>query len=285
MKAKEKLMQHAFIEEFTEHAAAHPGILAVWLEGSFGRGNADRYSDVDLHVLVPAAEKAAFQAESEAWLSAIRPLVLCKRMFDGDMINAMTMDGLRLDVWIHAGERIALNDRAVRVLVDKGYHLDLATPDAFPSDAAALAAALAAHITEFWRMISLLPTVIGRGELIVTFQGVGFELMPLSEVLMAQAGTQREAGVKRLNDFLLDETRRELEAALRMEGLSRESLVRVNLRLAELMRRAGPQVAAAYGFAYPHALEQTVLRYVANELRHMQLTDCLAEPALHDIVS
>lgn len=268
-------MQQEFIDQFTARAQDHPAVLAVWLEGSFGRGDADRYSDVDLHVLVHPAEKAAFQAGAEAWLAAIQPLVLFKTMFDGNMINAMTVDGLRLDIWIHAAEQLALGNKAVRVLVDKGDHLDLTPTEVPPPDADARAAALAGHIAEFWRMISLMPSVIGRDERIVAVQGIGFELMPLSEVLMAQAGVRRDAGIKRLNAYLLDEARRDLESALHMDGLTRASLVRLHLRLAALMRRVGPQVADAYGFAYPHALEQTVLGYVAEELRHMGLADCL----------
>ncbi|MEI2776454.1 MAG: nucleotidyltransferase domain-containing protein [Tetrasphaera sp.] len=40
--------------------AADPQVRAAWLAGSFGRGIADRYSDIDLHLLL--RDVAAFRA-------------------------------------------------------------------------------------------------------------------------------------------------------------------------------------------------------------------------------
>lgn len=264
-------MQQAFIDQLSQRAEAHPDLLAAWLEGSFGRDTADRFSDVDAHLLVRAEARDAFAAGAEAWLSQIRPLVLYRTMFGGSMINAMTVDALRLDVWIHKEERMALGGKPVRVLFDKEARLDLQTPDSESPSPEQRRAQLAGHVAEFWRMLSLTPTVMGRGERIVGFQGAGFELIPLTEVLLAQAGRGRETGIKQLNEYILPESRRELEAALNLDGLSLEALVGMHLRLARLMQRVGPQVAESVGFDYPHALEQTVLAYVQHELERLGL--------------
>ncbi len=69
-------------------------IRAAWLEGSFGRGNADRYSDLDIHLLLVPEHWQTFQAEVKSWLSPIRPLVLFNLLFDGKMVNALTADGI-----------------------------------------------------------------------------------------------------------------------------------------------------------------------------------------------
>jgi len=268
-------MHEEFIERFTQRAAQHAAVLAAWLAGSFGRGNADRYADVDAHLLIAPERKSAFQEEVEPWLAAIRPLVLFRTMFDGGMINAMTVDGLRLDVWMHAGEQMALGGEAVRVLYDKGDYLDLTTSAHAAPDTTERVAALERQMVEFWRMIAMLPTVLGRNERIVAFQGLGFELGPLNEVLIARAGRTRETGIKRLNTFVSDESRRALEDALRVDELTLPALARAHLRLAALMRRVGPAVAATHGFVYPHELEQTVVRYVSDELRRLGLADCL----------
>ena len=71
---------------------------------SYGRGDADRFSDVDLHLLLAPAAADDFRADAEEWLGALRPLVLYRLMFDGAMINALDEEGLRLDIWLHVGE-------------------------------------------------------------------------------------------------------------------------------------------------------------------------------------
>ena len=58
-------------------------ILAAWVEGSLGRGNADRYSDVDLHLLLEESDLASFKAAAESWLSDVHGLVLYTSMFGG----------------------------------------------------------------------------------------------------------------------------------------------------------------------------------------------------------
>ena len=98
-------------------------IMAAWLEGSLGRGNADRYSDIDLHLLLTDTGLDSFRAGAEQWLAAIHPLVLLNIMFDGKMINGLTVDGLRLDIWLHTAEHVTVDPARVRVLRDPGRRL------------------------------------------------------------------------------------------------------------------------------------------------------------------
>ena len=81
-------MQHDFLADLQAKLENDARVLAAWLEGSFGRGSADRYSDIDLHLLL--REAGAFHSDARAWLEVLRPLVLYKLLFDGRMINALT---------------------------------------------------------------------------------------------------------------------------------------------------------------------------------------------------
>ena len=105
-------MQDAYLELFTARADADPHILAAWLGGSFGRGEADRFSDLDLHVLLDADAAEAWKAGVETWLNSLRPLVLFRWLFNNSVVNALTEDGLRVDLVPHAGATIGL-DRAM----------------------------------------------------------------------------------------------------------------------------------------------------------------------------
>lgn len=109
-------MQNDFISNLQPQLAADPNVHAAWLTGSFGRGVADRYSDIDLHLLLSDVD--AFRAGPRASLKALRPIVLYKLLFDGQVTNSLTAAGLRIDIWLRA-DPPTLNPAAVKVLFDR----------------------------------------------------------------------------------------------------------------------------------------------------------------------
>jgi hypothetical protein len=254
-------MHDEYLARLTAAIQNDPRILAGWLEGSLGRGNADRYSDIDLHLLLSTDGQTSFGAEAQQWLATIRPLVLFSLMFDGKMVNALTVDGLRVDIWMHAAEMPTVDPAHAQVFYDPGQRIrsehKRQTVDI---------SILLPRIREFWRCISLTPAVISRKELIVSLQGLGIETMLLADILMAGHGVARDRGVKNLNDFLLPDIRQEIEQAISMQGLSQESLARAHLALARIAQTHGRSIAARHHFEYPTELEHTVLDYVRREL-------------------
>ena len=258
-------MQHEFLANLQVKLAADPQIRAAWLGGSLGRGQGDRFSDVDLHLLL--VDPTLFRSTAYSWLETFAPLVLFKWMFEGQMIHALTAAGLRVDLWLH-DQPLPLVEGTVAVLWDRDGSLTIVAdePPRAP-DPAALRAGLLAQIEEFWRCIALLPAVIGRNESLVAFGGLNVELNLVVELLLTGYGQRRERGAKVLNPYLGDERRGELEAALQLQGLHSQSLVLAHLALADVVRRHGRQLAERHGFVYPAPLEEAVLRYVASELQ------------------
>ncbi len=269
-------MHQEYLNALVDKAASDAHILASWLEGSFGRGAADRYSDIDIHLLVAKENKEAFQQGLESWLSDIQPLVLFRDTFPGQMITCITTIGLRLDVWIHVGNTISLERNSVRVLsaVEGCIQFKAACRNDEPQD---VAPTLKQHINEFWRVLAILPTVLGREEHIAGFMGTTFVVTSLTEVLIIGNGKQRDRGVKNINVFLPQALREEIEIALTMQGIDRDSIARAHLRLATIMQRCGPDIAEQHGLTYPFALEEAVLNYISRELQTLGLSDCLGE--------
>ncbi|BDP43092.1 hypothetical protein DAETH_30610 [Deinococcus aetherius] len=254
-----------YVAELGVTLAADPRVRAAWLEGSLGRGNADRFSDIDLHVLLHERDFATFGAEAEDWLNGVRPLVLFNRLFGGHMINALTHDALRLDLWPHRGESVGLDPVAVRVLHETPGSLRWESGGP-PPDGVALARRGLAQAREFWRCLTLLPAVIGRDERLVALNGLLVEVGLVCDLLMLGAGTVRDRGVKNLNAFLSPEDRQHLEALVTLGDLSPRTLIRAHLALARLVRAHGPHLARRAGEPYPQALEDTALNYVRSEL-------------------
>jgi hypothetical protein len=264
-------MQDEFLAQLQTRLALDPRIVAAWLAGSYGRGAADRWSDIDLHLLLAPGDDS-FRTEVRGWLEAIQPLVLYRLMFDGRMINALTGDGLRLDIWLH-DEAQTLDPTRVRVLVDRQTQLRLEPPQSEPADPVQTAVALRGQIEEFWRCIALMPTVVGRRERLVSFTGIDIELGLAVDICLRGNGIARDAGVKTLNRFLPAELRAALEHAVALDGLTPESLVEANMRLADIVRQQGRMAAERWGFDYPADLEDAVLAYVAAELEWIRSVD------------
>jgi hypothetical protein len=263
-------MHNEYLQALTAKIEADDRIKAAWLEGSFGRGNADRYSDLDVHLLLAHDHVEAFRANTEAWLSTIKPLVLFNVLFDGMLANALTANGLRLDLVLHGGDTITLVENKACILADKAQyvHLEQSTPPVASDPNVQM---LAQQTKEFWRCIALLPSVVGRDELITGLMGLTVEVNLLVDVLLAGYGIARDRGVKNLNQFLPPDIRQALEAALWMDGLSTMSLAQAHLDLAQMMRQHGPIIATKHGYVYPADLEAAVLRYVHDELALLRL--------------
>ena len=206
----------ALLDQLHSKLAADPRIAAGWLGGSYGRGDADRYSDLDVHLLL-AADSGSFRDQSEGWLHALRPLVLYKLLFDGRMINALTADGVRLDLWLY-DEAPPVDRVKVRVLFDRDGLLQNPPPVNAPAgDDDKTRAVLRGQIEEFWRCIALLPTVIGRAEWLVAWRGLAVEYDLVLDILLRGNRIVREAGAKKLNQYLPPAQRGQLEAVLNLQ--------------------------------------------------------------------
>lgn len=269
-------MHQEYLKAFVNKSDSDERILAAWLEGSFANGTADRYSDIDIHLLVTEADKEEFQQELEPWLFDIQPLVLFKDTFPGQMTTCITTAGLRLDVWVHAGNTIFLERTKVQVLsaTEGGIQFKETCRKKEPKD---VSSTLNQHFNEFWRVLSILPTTLGREECIAGFMGTTFVVMSLTEVLIIGNGKQRDRGIKNINAFLPQALTQEIEETLTMPSINRISIAKVHLRLAAIMQRYGPNIAEQNAVTYPFALEKAVLTYISRELQILGLSECLSE--------
>jgi hypothetical protein len=258
-------MHQPYIDAVTAKVEADPRIKAAWLEGSFGHGTPDRYSDLDFHFLLGEHELPAFRADIESWLSTIRPLVLCTLMFEGRMVNALTRDGLRLDLWFHTGDSATIDPAKAQVVFNRGDYIHFRQEPA-STDLLAVAQRLERQTQEFWRCIALLPSVVGRQELITAFLGLSVETNLVTDLLLTGYGIARDRGVKNLNQFLPPEQRQAIEVALSLHGLSPASLTKAHLALARIVQQQGRLIAAKHRYTYPDRLEEAVLNYVSKEL-------------------
>jgi hypothetical protein len=277
-------MQIHFINALTTAAKTDPRIRAAWLAGSFGKGIADRWSDVDAHLLIDPAHADDFGAGVRGWLEALRPLVLYRLMFGGQMVNAMTDEGLRLDVWLHTGETAEVVEGQTRVLYAEDGALNWLPHPGTKLSQAEAAAELDRAIPEFWRCVAMLPVALGRDEKLIGAAGNFLIVLLLTDVLSVQSGIRKDRGVKALNSFLPPEYRRLVEDATYLPELTHVELARFQLRLARILQEHGPAICEQWNVDYPQALEDAALEYVTRELKRMGYESVLQEYELSSVV-
>jgi predicted nucleotidyltransferase len=100
----------ALIREAKEALEADPRILACWLEGSFARGTADAWSDIDLHIAVADVNWDAVLAERVALVGSIRPVLgfVEATLPWGTRLVATNLSGpVRLDLFLEKRSALA----------------------------------------------------------------------------------------------------------------------------------------------------------------------------------
>jgi predicted nucleotidyltransferase len=240
-------------------------ILAVYLVGSHGTGEADEFSDVDVHCVVTDESASWFE---QHWTEPLATIAGPTVLADGlpGLIGGLgiTADWLHVDLFF---QPLATFDRlqydGVRVLFDRDGTL-------FPSGDQAPKGSRPGTpywperaVTLFFYFLGNLVTVLGRDERIVANQGLGITRDQLIALMLAERGVRRTGGAKRLNALLSPDQRRCLEN-LPWAGHNPADLVAANQYLCREFIRRGTALAALTGTPWPTAFVDATLA----RLRH-----------------
>ncbi len=257
--------QQSVIERAQELLPRDDRILAVYLIGSYATGAADRFSDVDVHLVVTDDSTEWFK---EHWDDVLRelagPTVLADRL--PGLIGGLgiTADWLHVDLIAHP---LAAFDRfqydGVRVLFDRDGTLfpegDLAPKGGKPGEPYWPAA----NVNLFFYFLGNLVTVLGRDERIVGNQGVGVVRDQLIALMLAERGVRRNSGVKRLNAFLSDEQRATLES-VPAAGTDLADIIAANQYICRQFITRGTALAERTGAEWPQEFVDVTLAHLQN---------------------
>lgn len=241
-----------------------PRIRSVWLSGSLGRDGGDAWSDVDLVAEVVEADRAACLVEYRQGRPDMPPMVLAKALY-GRILTAITPDWERFDIhFVSPDELAGLDGAALKPL--RG---DPAArpPSHQTSQDNRASERVGALVTEFLRVLGLLPVAVGRGEWLVAQQGDELLRRILIELMVEENGVPPSArgGAKRLNPFLTPEQRGMLEA-LMPPAPRRDEVIAASANLARLFLSHSRALADRLGTPWPHAFEQATRRHLETTL-------------------
>jgi len=264
--------QERIIEAVVEAYAHDVRLRACWLEGSFARGNADRFSDLDLRAVVADGEAGSVLRDFAALLSSMGPVKHWKRVISDpgeSELVAIFANAVMADLhFVTAGVfRAPFVDTQVRVLFDRG--LDVAEvsrqrqSSREVADQQANSLQMASALRVFWSHLMYATVAWRRRQPWYAGAMLSLARSILGQLLWFTEQPDRRAVPPRLNALdlrkhLAEGSRQELDGLVPPgeEAALGEAL----RRAAELMRRHGPQWATQLGCEYPRGLEEVVCR-------------------------
>lgn len=283
------LPQSDFLYQLAPRLWQRPDVLAMWLEGSLARGNADRYSDVDLYVGV---EPAAL----EQWRALDVPSLFGDQ-YAAHLFSHFSDDFFVYHVYLTAGGIYDLHVQSRTRDLPRAHRLLLAWRD--DTYQAALAAAVPQPSTDnlqifgpqtldptillslvnfFWINADKGRKVIYRNQEFTVYTGFHLLRHTIARLLFIEQTGADCGDLTRPTIHGLKATALTLKAAwgdklgqwMGAPARTLPELCQTQIILHNEAARVGRVLAARYQFAYPEALEQTVRanwhQFMAEEL-------------------
>ena len=252
MPDKDRLLTRAI-----ETLEADGRMRAAWLTGSRARGTEDRFSDLDFWLVVEEKDKAAFIEDWPKLSDRVAPSVLRQKLF-GSTFTHVTEQWERWDVSIGVPADVPKRTRTtVKPLFDRDGLNDRLKPVGEPllPDAAKVSGL----VTEFLRVMGLLPVVLGREEYVVGVSGAGLLRGMIIQLFLEDAAVEDRGGALHLST-LLPPQRLQALADLPAAEATRESVLEAHLACARLFLPHAREMAARIGVAWPEKLQDALNR-------------------------
>jgi hypothetical protein len=233
---------------------ADPRVRRVEVGGSVAAGTADEWSDLDLQVITEPEHHDAFVADWPTWLAEVTPTVFARTPILPFIVNAVTADGLTLDLSIWPGEAPVFPAPPVE------YSVGMLSGTRFSELGSALEYAVAEQLRG---LAGPFVSLLQREEHLKHLAGVPHLLGLLTTVLLAETGAVPPG--KRWNGAYTDEQLAAV-AALPPVRATRDDLVAFGLGLAELVVTRARPLFDRYALPWPSDLAAVVAQRLQDEL-------------------
>lgn len=255
--------QQALIARITEALNPDPRVRALFLSGSFGRGTADAYSDVDLIAVLDAEHHEAFAEDWKRILGGIAPVVFWNRLPHALVLNAVTEDWTRCDIEITVPDPFPRKAQdQVRPLLDRD---DLYPRLPKQAQFVPRPERVAYLVSEFIRIMGLLVVAMGREEYLLGVTGCGLLRQFTCDLMVIERKLPDPGGALHLNRLLDERQQRDL-ATLAVPSPTRASVIAAHLSAARVFFPRARALAEEYGIEWPAAFETATRHSLARHL-------------------
>ncbi|MGB3313231.1 MAG: nucleotidyltransferase domain-containing protein [Albidovulum sp.] len=257
---------HDLIEHVRHSLATAPALNALFLGGSHGQGQADRFSDIDFIALAEAEHHEALAAKWRTALEDLAPVVFwsARQGAGGYLVNAILADWTRCDLYLRPV--CAFSGRArntVQPLIDPGGIWDTLPPELPGREPDARRVSYIIH--EFIRVLGLTPVGADRGEYVLLVRGTGILRDLLSDLMIEECPLPERGGALHPSRLMSAQDMAEL-AALPCPAPDRDAVIAANIAISEAFFPRARRIAARVGLDWPDAFETATRQYLEREL-------------------
>ena len=261
-------------------AETQPAVRAVLLVGSRARGDADRWSDLDVLLLTTERDRYAagtswLRSFGDFWLAYAEPTDLGDPEWYAVYEGGLKLDVVMIQVDEPARELDALMQplpyqgvfgRGVRVLFDRNGAPRFLPPKPVVPDAPPSAAEFGQVVNGFLMASATTAKFIARGDFWRAQNWFAADLRPhLLTMLRCQVhGADTWYGGRFMEQWA--DPRALAALPVCFPAFERESLQTSLLGMLELFRVTGEETAAKFGYEYPAATHEKIAALVANIL-------------------
>lgn len=261
------MKQDALIRGITSALQSDAKIQGAWLGGSFGRGDADAWSDVDVYVLTGESDVERVFDRLASLSSKIAPILYSKRIPHSGTLNFITTDWQRFDFTVVSRAYLERMTKAqLKVLFDR-----TGMTDRLPDGPGPLNGMRPDQLTDmvekFIRITGLLPVAHARNEIVVGQIGTGLLRDLLIRVMVGENEGTPVRGMMSLSQSLSED---QMSALMRLPVARPDwqSIFDVNKAVAEAFFPRARALAARIGAEWPTEFERVTLSYLKDTLSY-----------------
>jgi predicted nucleotidyltransferase len=250
-----------FMNRFVATCQADARVVAAFLGGSYAKGTADAYSDLDLCLITTDAAYEDFFASREAFLRQLGEPVFLEDFGLPNIVFFIFTDDTEGELWFGSESHLdRIHSGSYRVLLDKKRMLaGTVFPEHEPTQAQQIET-LRRQVAWFWHDLSHFTTAIGRGQLWWAHgQLEALRLYCINLARLRQNFSDRDVGT---------EGYFKLEQALSVAQLSplqatycpleRGAMLQAALTIVRFFQELALLLTQIHGISYPAALERVM---------------------------
>lgn len=251
--------QQAFVDRFRAACQADDRIGAAFLAGSYARGEADAYSDIDLGLITTDKAYDDFMAGREAFMRSLGPVEFLESFSLSNFLFFIFADGIEGELGMgHESDLLHLHSGPYVVLMDKTGLLDGVTFPYPAADPDKQRETLRRLIYDFWHDLSHFITAMGRNQLWWAYGQLNILREMCVNLAQLRYNFAREA-----------EGYDKIEKALPIEWLAglqptfcpmeRTAMLQAGRSILQFYKDQAIPLAQAHGLAYSAKLEQVMV--------------------------
>jgi predicted nucleotidyltransferase len=259
----------AFVDRFVEACLADDRIIAAFLGGSYAKGYADAYSDVDLCVITADDAFEEFLNERESFLRSLGDLVFLEDFGTPNTAFYIFADDTEGELNFGSESRLdQIHSGPFKILLDKQDILSEAIFPPFEPHDSEQIQKLRGQIYGFWHELSHFITAMGRNQ----FWWACGQLEALRSKCVNLARLKHNF----LDPDIGEEAYFKIENVMPVEQLAalretfcpmeKGAMLNAVLAIVHFYQEFAPSLAHAHGLKYPQGLEQVMM----DQLRKLE---------------